>query len=228
MLAIMGPSGAGKSTVLHAIAGRIRDSSKLTLYGQRALNGTPLSGRSALPAAFVEQDVLFFPHMTVRETLAFRVELKLGSMLVNRATRDAIVDDLMDELGLTQAADTIVGDAKVRGISGGERKRLSIAVEMISSPNLICLDEPTSGLGASIQKLKFALHGRSTEKTFSLTHTLSLSLPHFFVTNMYSLVLLIRFHRSNLANFNPARTGRFREDSDCCHSPTQPACISKV
>jgi ABC-type multidrug transport system ATPase subunit len=130
MLAIMGPSGAGKSTVLHALAGRIKHSSSLKLYGSRYVNGKVLSADSIVPAAFIEQDVAFFPHMTVRETLSFRVELKMGSILSKKA-RDAMVDDLLIELGLSSAADTIVGDQKVRGISGGERKRLSIAVEMI-------------------------------------------------------------------------------------------------
>jgi ABC-type lipoprotein export system ATPase subunit len=134
MLAIMGPSGAGKSTVLHAIAGRIKDSSaKLTLHGTRYWNGIPLSEDSFVPTAFIAQDVSFFPYMTVRETLAFRVELKLGS---NGC--DAMVQDLLDQMGLTRAADTIVGDAKVRGISGGERKRLSIAVEMIGMCMYVC------------------------------------------------------------------------------------------
>jgi ABC-type multidrug transport system ATPase subunit len=130
MLAILGPSGAGKSTVLHALAGRIKDSSKLKLYGTRYLNGLPLSPDSMVPAAFIEQDVMFFPHMTVRETLSFRVELKLGSLL-SKSARDAMVQDLLEQLGLSRAAETIVGGSKVRGISGGERKRLSIAVEMI-------------------------------------------------------------------------------------------------
>ena len=68
----------------------------------------------------------------------------MGS-LISTAQRDSIVENLMKQLGLTKSADTIVGDTKVRGLSGGERKRLSIAVEMISSPSLIFLDEPTSG-----------------------------------------------------------------------------------
>jgi ABC-type multidrug transport system ATPase subunit len=130
MLAIMGPSGAGKSTVLHALAGRIKHSSSLKLYGSRYVNGKVLSSDSIIPSAFIEQDVAFFPHMTVRETLSFRVELKMGSLLSKKA-RDMMVEDLLNELGLSNAADTIVGDQKVRGISGGERKRLSIAVEMI-------------------------------------------------------------------------------------------------
>lgn len=148
MLAVMGPSGAGKSVFVHALAGRLKENKKLSLTGMRYINGHPVEGDSLLPTAFVEQDTNFFPHMTVRETLEFRVSLKLGS-LITTAQRDSIVENLMKQLGLTKSADTIVGDAKVRGLSGGERKRLSIAVEMISSPSLIFLDEPTSGLDSA-------------------------------------------------------------------------------
>lgn len=142
LLAIMGPSGAGKSSVMHALAGRIKESSALELFGRRLVNGQELAGDSALPAALIEQDVNFFPHMTVRETLDFRVQLQLGSRLSKKA-RQKVIDDIMEQLGLTKVADNIVGNTKVRGISGGERKRLSIAVEMIASPALIFLDEPT-------------------------------------------------------------------------------------
>ena len=109
------------------------------------MNNVPLSGDSSLPAAVIEQDVSFFPHMTVKETLDFRVELKLGSRL-GKSARDDIVSELVDLLGLTNSMNTIVGNGKVRGLSGGERKRLSIACELISSPPVLILDEPTSGL----------------------------------------------------------------------------------
>lgn len=135
-------SGAGKSTLLHALAGRVKDNPKLKLYGRRYINGKELDGESAVPSAFIEQDVNFFPHMTVRETLKFRVELKVGSRLSEHA-RDEMVRELLEQLGLTKVADSLVGSSKVRGISGGERKRLSIAVEMISAPAVIFLDEPT-------------------------------------------------------------------------------------
>jgi ABC-type multidrug transport system ATPase subunit len=97
-----------------------------------------------VPCAFVEQEVSFFPQMTVRETLNFRVELKLGSR-ISKQSREQLVDDLIAQMRLEKAADTKVGDAKVRGISGGERRRLAIACELISSPSVIFLDEPTSG-----------------------------------------------------------------------------------
>jgi ABC-type multidrug transport system ATPase subunit len=83
--------------------------------------------------------------MTVKETLDFRVELKMGSCLKTKKERDDLVTDLMNQLGLTKSANTIVGNAKVRGLSGGERKRLSIACEMISSPPVIFLDEVSVG-----------------------------------------------------------------------------------
>lgn len=145
LLAIMGPSGSGKTTLLHAIAGRIKRNKKLTVVGKRWINDDLLAENSGIPAAFVSQDANFFPYMTVRETLDFRVDLKLGSKL-GKSARDDVVANLLDLMGLEQSVDTIVGNAKVRGISGGEKKRLSIACEMISSPPVIFMDEPTSGL----------------------------------------------------------------------------------
>ena len=138
MLAIMGPSGSGKSTLLHALAGQVKDSSKLSLTGIRYVNGQPVTGDSSMPVAVIEQDVNFFPHMTVRETLNFRAELKLGKKLT-LAQRNALVDELLEDLHLSKAANTVVGNTKIRGISGGERKRLSIACEMIASPSVIFL-----------------------------------------------------------------------------------------
>ena len=149
---------SSQSVFLHALAGRIKADKKLTLKGDRFYNGVLQPPDAILPAAFVEQEVNFFPRMTVRETLDFRVALHFGDLLEKDA-RDELVYDLMKQLGLTPCAETIVGDVKVRGISSGERKRLSIAVEMISSPSLVCCDEPTSSLDSAaatvvIEKLR--------------------------------------------------------------------------
>lgn len=134
--------------MLHAIAGRIPESNKLHLEGRRYINDQIVDGQDILPGAMVEQEVNFFPHMTVRETLHFRVELEMGRAL-NRSQRELMVQDLMEQMRLTNVADTIVGNSKIRGISGGERKRLSVAVELIQSPSIIFLDEPTSGLDST-------------------------------------------------------------------------------
>lgn len=138
----------GKSTLLHAIAGRIPESPNLQLEGMRYINGQSVDGDDILPAAMVEQEVNFFPHMTVRETLDFRVELEVGRALT-KSQRATMVMDLMEQMRLTDVADTIVGNSKIRGISGGERKRLSVAVELIQSPSILFLDEPTSGLDST-------------------------------------------------------------------------------
>lgn len=83
--------------------------------------------------------------MTVRETLLFAARLRLPDdiPLTDKKRR---VEQLIDTLGLTRAADTVIGDVRRRGISGGERKRLSIGCELLSDPSLLFLDEPTSGL----------------------------------------------------------------------------------
>ena len=147
MLAIMGPSGSGKSSVLNAVAGQMGKSKGLVLEGRLLLNGEECPDGS-LPSdavAYVKQDDLFYAQMTVRETLMFAARLRLPRSMP-LATKRAKVIELMDQLGLTKAADTVVGDAKTRGISGGERKRLSIACELIGEPSVLFLDEPTSGL----------------------------------------------------------------------------------
>ena len=97
--------------------------------------------------AYVRQEDIFYTQMTVRETLMFAARLRLPSS-VSLEEKRAVVDGLLKKLSLVKAADTIVGDTKRRGISGGERKRLSIGCELIGSPNLLFLDEPTSGLDA--------------------------------------------------------------------------------
>lgn len=122
----MGPSGSGKSSLMNAIAGKVKQSNKISLSGKRYVNNEALTPDSQLPAAYIEQETSFFPHFTVKETLDFHVELKLGDKL-GKSARDDIVTDLMQLLGLEKSSNTIVGDAKVRGLSGGERKRLSIA-----------------------------------------------------------------------------------------------------
>ena len=135
--AIMGPSGSGKSTLLCAIAGCC--DRKVGLRGDLRLDGAAVD---RVDAAFVRQQDVFYPYLTVRETLTFAATLRLG----RDADVPAVVDDLLRKTGLGKAADSIVGDDKVRGVSGGERKRLAIACELVDDPAVLFLDEPTSGL----------------------------------------------------------------------------------
>ncbi|OMO88104.1 ABC transporter-like protein [Corchorus olitorius] len=146
LLAIMGPSGSGKTTLLNVLAGQIMASPRLHLSGLLEVNGKPSSNK-AYKFAYVRQEDLFFSQLTVRETLSLAAELQLPE-ISSVEERDKYVNSLLFKLGLVNCADSTVGDAKVRGISGGEKKRLSVACELIASPSVIFADEPTTGLDA--------------------------------------------------------------------------------
>lgn len=146
LLAIMGPSGSGKTTLLNVLAGQLTASPRLHLSGLLEFNGKP-SSRNAYKFAYVRQEDLFFSQLTVRETLSLAIELQLHN-ISSAEERDEYVNNLLFKTGLVSCADTNVGDAKVRGISGGEKKRLSLACELLASPSVIFADEPTTGLDA--------------------------------------------------------------------------------
>ncbi|XP_047095647.1 ABC transporter G family member 16-like [Lolium rigidum] len=146
LFAVMGASGSGKSTLVDALAGRVARGS---LGGAVTLNGEPLQGRRLRAiSAYVMQDDLLYPMLTVRETLLFAAEFRLSRALSPAAKRER-VDALIGQLGLANAADTVIGDEGHRGVSGGERRRVSIGTDIIHDPILLFLDEPTSGLDSA-------------------------------------------------------------------------------
>ena len=89
------------------------------------------------------QDDILFQSFTPREALTFAARLKLGGSTIFQNNR---VEELLEELGMTSVADTMIGSVMQKTLSGGERKRTSIGVELITNPSIILLDEPTSGL----------------------------------------------------------------------------------
>ncbi|MBA0713277.1 hypothetical protein Golax_012319, partial [Gossypium laxum] len=121
VLALMGPSGSGKTTLLNLLGGRI---------------------------GFVTQDDVLFPHLTVKETLTYTARLRLSKAL-SRQQKEKRAIDVIYELGLERCQDTMIGGSFVRGVSGGERKRVCIGNEIIINPSLLFLDEPTSGLDST-------------------------------------------------------------------------------
>jgi ABC-type multidrug transport system ATPase subunit/ABC-type multidrug transport system permease subunit len=144
MLALMGGSGAGKTTLLNALAGRLVDGN---LSGSILVNGHIRTKNWKHVTGYVEQEDLLYSTLTVKETLVYAATLRLPFYLkqdqkVSRALQ------VMKELGLSHAADTRIGDGIDRGVSGGEKRRVSIGIELIANPRLLFLDEPTSGLDA--------------------------------------------------------------------------------
>lgn len=146
MCALMGASGAGKSTLLDVLAGR-----KTTgeIVGDILFNGGERTRAVIRSSAYVMQDNVHIGVLTVRQTLIYAAHLRMEEKHSEQA-KVARVNKIMDMLGLTEHANTIVGNEYIRGISGGQLKRLSIGVEIVNLPDLIFLDEPTSGLDSSI------------------------------------------------------------------------------
>ncbi|MBA0634757.1 hypothetical protein Godav_000013 [Gossypium davidsonii] len=146
ILAVLGASGSGKSTLIDALANRI---AKGSLKGNVTLNGETLESRMLkVISAYVMQDDLLFPMLTVEETLMFAAEFRLPRTL-SKSKKKMRVQVLIDQLGLRNAAKTIIGDEGHRGVSGGERRRVSIGIDIIHDPIILFLDEPTSGLDST-------------------------------------------------------------------------------
>ena len=141
----MGASGAGKTSLLNLISDRIAMKPGMSSSGSCTLNDkTPLTLESfSSYGSYVMQDDIIFAYFTVREALRFAARLKLT---ISEEEQEKRIDTLIDDLGLTKCADTMVGSTLKKLISGGERKRCAMGVEMITDPRLILLDEPTSGL----------------------------------------------------------------------------------
>ncbi|KAK1869887.1 hypothetical protein I4F81_012352 [Pyropia yezoensis] len=149
VMAIMGPSGAGKTTLLNLLAGRLEPAAGTATRGSVTVNGTPrVAATFRDSTAYVEQDDAMYAALTVREQIDFTARLRLPQS-TPPADRAARVEAVLAELGLTTVADRRVGGGAVRGVSGGERKRTAIGMELVTDPQLILCDEPTAGLDAA-------------------------------------------------------------------------------
>ncbi|KAI8470965.1 MAG: hypothetical protein J3K34DRAFT_520870 [Monoraphidium minutum] len=147
MQALLGPSGAGKSTLMDILAQR---KSVGTLTGQLLVGGRPVGRGFIRKTAYVPQDDNFVPTMTTMETMRFYSSIILPESM-GRAGRQARLEEVLGAMGLgthhkTLVGGTLPGGLMLRGLSGGERKRLSIAVGILAAPSVVYLDEPTSGL----------------------------------------------------------------------------------
>lgn len=147
--AIMGPSGSGKTSLLNVLSGRVSANTKLmTVQADVRLNHTPVDPshvKIRQRIAFVAQDDSLQVTATPREAILFSARLRLPKT----KTMDELVgltERMVHELHLQECADTLIGGALVKGVSGGERKRTSVGVELVTQPSLVFLDEPTSGL----------------------------------------------------------------------------------
>ncbi|XP_004236984.1 ABC transporter G family member 21 [Solanum lycopersicum] len=144
LLAMLGPSGSGKTTLLTSLAGRLHGK----FSGNITYNDQQFSSSMKRKTGFVTQDDVLYPHLTVFETLTYAALLRLPSKLTKEEKIEQVELVIM-ELGLTRCRNSMIGGQLFRGISGGERKRVSIGQEMLVNPSLLLLDEPTSGLDST-------------------------------------------------------------------------------
>ncbi|CAM0952659.1 unnamed protein product [Alopecurus aequalis] len=179
LLAIVGPSGAGKSTLLEVLSGRLHPSGS----GHLRVNGTPVDAAALRRlCGYVTQSDVLFPLLTVRETLHYSARLRLGPAAYVPDAVDALVSDL----ALSRVADT-----RVKDLSGGERRRVSIGVEAVHDPAVLILDEPTSGLdSASAVQIVAALRTMA-DSPRGRTVVLSIHQPGARIVKMFDTVLLL-------------------------------------
>jgi ABC transport system ATP-binding/permease protein len=144
LLAVVGPSGAGKSTLLRALTGFRPADEGVVTYADRDLYADYDELRQRI--GLVPQDDILHPQLTVRRALAYAARLRFPSD-TTESERDHRIEQVITELGLNGQA-----DQRIDSLSGGQRKRTSVALELLTRPSLLFLDEPTSGLDPGLDK----------------------------------------------------------------------------
>lgn len=145
LTAIIGGSGSGKTSLLNSMSHRM-SGGRLKTLGSVLYNGD--SKLTSIRSAYVMQQDILLPSLTVRETLFYAAELRLPPPTTLDERRQ-VVEDVILELGLKECADTRIGNSIHKGCSGGEKRRTSLGVQMLANPSVLFLDEVTTGLDAT-------------------------------------------------------------------------------
>ncbi|CAF2109576.1 unnamed protein product [Rotaria magnacalcarata] len=144
----MGPTGCGKSSLLDLLADR---KDRQGFEGEILLNGQIRTQNYKYHVGYVVQDDIVSGNLTVKENIMFSANVRLSTEY-STIEKSKTVDDVIVQLGLEKCADTVVGTEFKRGVSGGERKRTNIGMELVLSPRILFLDEPTTGLDSSMAR----------------------------------------------------------------------------
>ncbi|XP_062992311.1 broad substrate specificity ATP-binding cassette transporter ABCG2-like [Elgaria multicarinata webbii] len=215
--AILGPTGSGKSSLLDILATR-KDPKGLS--GDILINGVNLPTHFKCISGYVVQDDIVMGTLTVRENLMFSAALRLPLTMDYQEKRER-VEQIIMELDLSKVADSKVGTYFTRGVSGGERKRTSIGLELITHPVVLFLDEPTTGLDAStanavlILLKKMSLQGK--------TIIFSIHQPRYSIFKLFDTLTLLA--NGKLLYHGPAENtlGYFQKLGYVCESYNNPA-----
>nr|XP_005292067.1 broad substrate specificity ATP-binding cassette transporter ABCG2-like [Chrysemys picta bellii] len=195
--AILGPTGSGKSSLLDILAAR-KDPHGLS--GEILINGAPRPANFKCISGYVVQNDVVMGTLTVRENFEFSAALRLPSTVSEQEKKER-VNQIIRELGLAKVADSKVGTQFIRGVSGGERKRTNIGMELITDPAVLFLDEPTTGLDASTANAVLLLLKRMSSQ--GKTIIFSLHQPRYSIFRLFDSLTLLA--AGSLLYHGPAR-----------------------
>ncbi|KAG6831214.1 hypothetical protein H0H92_012011 [Tricholoma furcatifolium] len=200
IMAILGPSGAGKTTLAEILAGKRKSGTVVGNVRFPTRNGS--ASTTAPRIGFVPQQDILPPTLTVYEALMFAARLRLPENIQD-AEKSEIVEELMAKLGISSIRNVRIGysgDAgggKTRGISGGEMRRVSIGVELISRPDVLILDEPTSGLDSvSASRVAQVLHDIAHDPVNPIPVIASIHQPSSKLYQSFDSILLLSHGRA--------------------------------
>ncbi|CAI5746263.1 unnamed protein product [Peronospora destructor] len=187
----MGPSGSGKTTLVDLLADRI---SSGTVTGDMELNGeTRETTKFRAVTRYVAQEDSLLGSFTVLETMHMAAKLSLPNTVTSNQI-ECHINDVVEAMGLGTCRHTLVGDMFRKGLSGGQKRRLSIAIELLSNPSILILDEPTSGLDSSATHnvMKFIAKVCTEGKTVVCT----IHQPSSLVYDMFTNVIVLSAGRT--------------------------------
>jgi ATP-binding cassette subfamily G (WHITE) protein 2 len=163
--------------------------------GEMRLNGASYDNAELKRVSgYVMQDDLLNGYLTVEETLMFTAELRLPRTFTDKERKER-VEDVLKDLGLVHARHDIIGSQQKKGISGSERKRLCVCMELLNRPQLLFLDEPTTGLDSvTALDLLYTLHGISHGKSNdkAVTIVCSIHQPQAKIFNLFDSIVLLK------------------------------------
>ena len=222
---IMGPSGSGKTSLLNVMARRLHSSiaTRYETHGEMFFNGAIPSEKviRSICSYVCQDDDALLPYLTVRENLHFAAGLRLPAQL-SKGDKQQRAESVLLKMGLRDCADNLIGSDIVKGISGGEKRRVTIAIQILTDPRILFLDEPTSGLDAfTASSIIEVLRGLAQEgRTLDLTvHQSRSDLFQYF----HNVVLLARGGHSVYAGKGSSMLSHFASLGFDCPTTTNPA-----
>jgi ABC-type multidrug transport system ATPase subunit len=186
MTAIMGPSGCGKTTMLNVL----RDKAGYGVIGGRLTVNGEFDSIEPFKriVGFVPQEDIMHSELSVEEAITFASLLK-NKFSVSTKSRLAMAEEVIDVLGLTKCRHSVIGDQEIRGVSGGQRKRVSIALEIVGNPSICFLDEPTSGLDSTTSIELIATLKKMCDN--GMTIVMVIHQPRYEIFNMIDDILFM-------------------------------------